>query len=145
MDDTKRHKILSRVLWGIGGAVALLLVFGLGVVIGSHRSFFASRFEENYYHNFLGEREFNTHGVAGKVIDVSTTTIAVKDAHGSEASVDITPETIVSKNNGAISSSAIVAGNTVIVIGHPMDDGNIEAGFIRVFSSSSFVPPPPLP
>lgn len=138
-------KKLIIILWIVGGLILLLVAFGLGMAVGTRRADFYSRFGENYERNFSLARGFNAHGVAGEVIDTSTSTISVKDFNGSEESVSILPDTIVSKGDQIVSSTAIMAGNGVIVIGHPDDEGQIEARFIRLFPSSSSLPAFPAP
>ena len=153
MQDLLKLKKIRITLWVVGELVLLLVVFGLGMAVGDHRSLFASRFGENYYHNFLGMGDgfggrmemghFNTHGVAGTVIDVTSSTISVKNFRGSEESVAILPETIVSENDNTVSSTVITVGNDVIVVGQPDNQGEIRARFIRLFTSSSSMPLPP--
>ena len=152
MQDFLKSKKIRAALWIVGGIAVFLAIFGLGIAVGSHRALFASRFGENYYHNFLrpqgfpgggmGMGDFNTHGVAGEVIDIASSSISVKDSRGNEESIDILPETIISRDDNAISPAAIMVGNGVIVVGHPNDEGRIEARFIRVFASSSAPVPP---
>lgn len=138
------HKT-TKILIILGSLIALLLAFGLGVVVGSSRAIFAFRFGQNYYSNFLGGsmRHFDTHGVAGEVIDVSTSTLSVKNIDGDETAVGILPDTFITANGSKISSTAIIVGNGVIIIGHPDEQGRIDARIIRVFQSTSSLPLPP--
>lgn len=151
MKDLLRSSPLKAILWILGAIIVLLLVFGLGIAIGSHRALFAGRFEENYYRNFYGPQggppPFNQHGVAGEVIDLSSSTITVKDTDGDEHSVVILSDTSIREGNATIALGAIVPGNLVTVIGAPNAEGQVEARFIRVFASSSSSAPalPPFP
>lgn len=135
----------------LGAIIVLLLVFGLGVTIGSRRALFAGRFGENYYHNFYGPQggppPFNQHGVAGEVIDLSSSTISVKDFDGDEHSVAVFPGTSIREGGTTVTLHAVRLGDMVTVIGAPNGSGQIEARFIRVFTSSSLSAPmlPPFP
>lgn len=154
MKDLLQSSPLKAILWILGAIIVLLLVFGLGVTIGSRRALFAGRFEENYYRNFYGPQggpggppPFNQHGVAGEVIDLSSSTITVKDPDGDERSVVILSNTSIREGDATIMIGAITPGNLITVIGGPNAEGQIEARFIRVFASSSFSAPvlPPFP
>ncbi len=136
-------------------AVAFL-IFGLGVAVGYRKALFSSSLGRNYYRNFYGnvrrgplqgfdEYAPNMHGVAGSVIGVSSTTIAIRDGDNNERSVAIGSDTVIRKMNDTISAAMINIGDTVAVIGEPNADGQIRARFIRVFGVSSSIPLPPGP
>ncbi len=90
---------------------------------------------------------FNQHGVAGEVIDVSSSTISVKDTDGDEHSVAVLSDTAIREGGAAIMIGGVVPGDMITVIGAPNSQGQVEARFIRVFAASSSSPPvlPPLP
>lgn len=141
MQDFLKSNKTRAALFTIGSLALLLLVFGFGVSVGSRHSLFETRFGTNFYRNFGPER-FNTHGVAGEVLEVGTSTLAIKDLRGGVAAVDILPDTLISEDNTAASSTSIIAGDRVIIIGHPTEEGRIQARFIRVFVSSTTLPMP---
>ncbi len=136
------------ILWILGAAIVVLLVFGAGVLVGYHGAFYVGRFGENYYRNFFGEfppgRMANGHGVAGEVIDVASSSLSVRDADGDESSVAIEPATVIREADRTIMLSDVQVGNGVVVIGAPNENGQIEAQFVRIFASSSSLPVPPL-
>lgn len=149
MKNLLQSQTVKRTLWIVGGALVLLVVFGLGAAVGYHRALFTSRFGENYYHNFygapaaggpMGPMSFSTHGVAGVVIDVATSSLAVKDTSGNEQSVAIVPDTVIRQGNDTITLADVMIGGMVTVIGGPNETGQIEARFIRVFPASSSMP-----
>lgn len=149
MKETLQSSKVRAILWIVGAIVAFLLVFGLGAVVGYHEASFAGRFGENYYQNFFGGfpagRMANTHGAAGEVIDVSSSSISVRDADGDEESVLVASDTVIREMNNTITVSEVQVGNGVTVIGTPNANGQIEARFVRVFDTSSSLPTPPSP
>jgi hypothetical protein len=161
MKDFLKAPKTKTLLYTLCGILAILVVFGVGVIVGYRRAEFAERWSENYYPNFLGVTAgggplgmlfgpFDTHGVVGRVVMVGTTTIAVEDRDGDEQSVVVGTNTPIRKMNGMISIIAIQDGDYVTVIGQPNDTGQVEANFIRVFSpappaTSSVLVPGPAP
>jgi hypothetical protein len=77
------------------------------------------------------------HGVAGEVIDVSSSSISVKDTHGNEQSIAIASGTPIREMDDMILISDIQPGDSVTVIGEPNDEGQVEARFIRVFQAQN--------
>jgi len=160
MKDIVPSKGIHAVLWILGVLVILLLVFGAGIAVGYRSGLFASRFGEDYYHNFLGEGSgfsgmmgggmiggpvpINQHGTIGTVISVGSSTIATKDQSGNEQSIVIDEGTVIREMNRTISIADIQDGNQVAVIGEPNDTGQIHARFIRIFDASSSAPKPPI-
>jgi hypothetical protein len=146
MNNFLKSQKAKAVLIILAAIVILLLAFGFGIAVGYRRAIFASRYGENYSRNFEGDPfgavmggppPMNTHGVAGVVIDVSTSTISVKDMHGNEQSVAVPSDTSIREMDDMIVLSDIQPGDSVTVIGEPNDEGQVEARFIRVFSASS--------
>lgn len=123
-----------------------MFAFGFGVLVGSHAATFRARFGENYIRNFYGQMPPpgggpvfvtqgppNTHGVIGKVVDVSTSTLSVVDADGEEVSVAVPTSTSIEEGGAAVAIGAIQPGDMVAVIGAPNGEGQIAARFIRAF------------
>jgi len=165
MKDFLQSPKIRPILWGLGALIIFLLVFSLGTAVGYRRGIFASRWGENYYQNFYGgppgggvpgaveqsmmnggpggitaRAPFNMHGVAGEVLDVSSSTISVKDLLGNEESVAVSADTVIRGMDDMMSMSDVKAGAWITVIGAPNDNGQIGARFIRVFASSSSLP-----
>lgn len=142
------HKTRA-VLFTLGAIVLLLIVFGFGIAVGYYHAIFASRFGENYYHNFYGGTPglapMNEHGIVGTVIDVSSSSISVSDQGKNEQSVEILGDTVIREINNTITIGDIVPGDQITVIGEPNTQGQIQARFIRVFDASSSLPQPPAP
>jgi len=135
----------------IGIVLGVLVVFSLGAAVGYRRALFASRFGEEYSRNFgvpgpmgmgvpTGPMSFSMHGVAGRVIDVASASLAVDDPQGNEQSVAVVPATVIREDDDTILIDAIEVGDMITAIGGPNQDGQIEARFIRVFPASSSMP-----
>jgi hypothetical protein len=153
MKQFLQSKKLKLALFGLGTVAILLIVFGLGLIVGYRHLLFRGHFEDNYYRNFYGEHPedslgylrgrppLHTHGVVGTVIDVASSTIAVRDmGSNDEQSVAMTPDTVVRKQGVTVLWGDIATGNRVAVIGAPNERGQIDAHFIRIFDASSSLP-----
>lgn len=144
----------ARILFiGLASLAVLLVVFGAGVAVGYRNGLFASRFGEDYYHNFIGGRSMGMpmmgmppvggHGAIGTVMSVGSSTIITKDLNGNEQSIVVDGKTSIRRANQTIALGSIVDGDHVAVIGDPNGSGQIYARFIRVFDASSSIPQPP--
>lgn len=139
------------VLMIIGGVVAALLFFGMGMLVGYRRGVFAARFGQDYYHNFVGSHArgplgvmvlggqplMNGHGMTGIVIAAQSSTIVAQNADGNEESIVVASGTIIRKFDQTVPVATIVPGERIIVIGEPNADGQIDARFIRIFPRAS--------
>lgn len=74
----------------------------------------------------------NSHGVAGQILSIGSTSLAVKDIDGIEKTVSFASTTPVSEgwNNASVSSLKI--DDKIMVIGQASSTGQIQAKFIRV-------------
>ena len=147
-------KNVRAVIFILGGVAALLLVLYAGIAVGYRRASFSCAWGENYSHNFFGSRPFapdgiggpaaagdmmqrgplNPHGVAGEVIDVGSSSFAVKDADNDERSIAVNSGTVIREADQMVTVDQIAPGNQVIVIGAPNVNGQVEARFVRVFA-----------
>ncbi len=144
--------LFKKILFAIIVIAAVFFIFGLGVSVGYHKASFSSSMRENYYNDFYGPPPKNfldgmpppisSHGIAGSVIDVSDSVIAVKDFNNNEQSVQIMPDTVIRKMGDTITAADVDIGDRIAVIGAPGPTGRIEGRFIRVFGSSSSLPNP---
>ena len=132
--------------------LVVLVSFGTGIVVGYRRALFATNWNQNYYHNFMGTPgpgvmvmgvgsgmppPFNPHGVVGVVIDVGSSSLFIKDVDGEEQSVFVASATPIREMDNNIPLSAIEAGNQVVIIGQPSDTGQVDARFVRVFTTAT--------
>jgi hypothetical protein len=138
--------LTSRWMWWAAGIVAALVIFflafGLGVSVGYQKAIFASEWGRNYERNFSGPHPRGImpgtaggamHGAAGTVMDIESSTLAVRDNDNDEESVVVTTDTILKEMDATTSWNNLMVGDRVVVIGAPNDTGQVEAQFIRVF------------
>lgn len=133
----------------LGAFIVLLLVFKAGVFVGYKKAQFSYRWGENYHRNFAGPRGgffgdfgrdfgdrgdfINAHGTFGSVIKVDGNTIIVKDKDNVEKTVLISDNTVINKSRETIKVSDLKVDDSIVIIGSPNEQGQIEAKLIRVF------------
>lgn len=154
MKDFLSSEKFKKILWVIGIIAFVFFIFSFGVAIGYREAIFSSSWGRNYYKNFYGglpnipngpndiRSDWNSHGAVGFVIDISTSTILIKNMHNNERSVYVSPQTVIKKANDSISINKIMSGDNIIVIGEANNNGQMFAQFIRVFDGSSSIPLP---
>lgn len=141
-----QSKYFRKSLW-IGGILAtLLLVFAAGQFVGFHRASFSYRWGENYYRNFTGhDRDIRRevggrdliagHGVFGSIVTIASTSLVIQGQDGIEKIITLAPDTVILRFRDRVDIAALKAGDTVVVIGTPMESGQIEARLIRMIPS----------
>ena len=134
-------KILVGILYGVGIVVAVLLIFSAGVSVGFRKASFGRAWGDNYEQNFGmrpmppfgGENNFpNAHGAIGKIIKIELPAIIVQDKNNIEKVVLIKDDTKIQKMMVELSASDLSVNDSIVVIGSPNDQGQVEAKFIRV-------------
>lgn len=133
----------------VAAIVILLGSFTLGIHVGERKA----RHMAGWYAHY--EQEFNRsspmmnrrqpsipnlqpglpggHGVFGKIISISGSTLLVQGKDGLEQSVVVTSSTSIRMGRAAGSLQNIQANMPVAVFGDPDDQGQIEARLIRLF------------
>jgi len=125
-----------------------VIIFEAGVAVGYHRAAFAYQWNENYFRDSHDPRSFfavfsrdaddpNPHGAIGQVVSVNLPEFMVKGPDSPEQIVVTGPGTAFRLFHGDGTSTDLKAGQQVIVIGSPNDQGDIQASFVRIM--------PPLP
>lgn len=150
MDINKifQSKASQGILFGLAGLIVVLFIFKVGMVVGSRKADFSSRWGEKYHQNFAGPRGgfFNdlgredfieANGVFGQVIKIDGQTLVVKGRDNVERIVLVKEDTAIMRFREKIKPSDLKNDDYVVVIGEPNDNGQIEAKLIRV------LPPPP--
>ncbi|MFA7252650.1 MAG: hypothetical protein WC027_02230 [Candidatus Paceibacterota bacterium] len=129
---------------GLVTFLVLVIVFQAGVFVGFRKADFSQRLGENYGRIFGDDKGMpfdnmpGGHGAVGKVIKVSSTTIAVAEPNNIEKVILFGEDTSVRKARAEIKISDILVGDFVSVIGEANDRGEIEAKLVRI------LPPPPI-
>lgn len=133
-----------KIIYGVGLAIATLLIFQAGVFVGYKKANFSYRWAENYHRNFGGPRGgffqfldrddyMNAHGTFGPVIKIDGNILTVKDQSGAEKIILISDGTEIRMGRDKISSSDLKIDDRIVAIGNPNDKGQVEAKLIRVF------------
>lgn len=138
--------LFKGLILGASGLLILAFIFGLGVMVGLKRADFSFKWADAYHENFAGprggffsdamDREFiNANGVFGKIIKIDDQTIYIEAGDGTERVV-LTDETTTVRchmENGNVSDLKV--DDHVVIIGEPLDDGQIKAQLIRIMPS----------
>lgn len=129
----------------MGLILAVLIVFQAGVYVGVRKAALSFNMGDNYYravgpanfpHGPFGEEFSEADGASGKIVSVTLPSFVVADRNG-EKVILVSDQTTIRRMRDTASSTAIVPGDSAIVIGEPNDNGEIQATFIRL------LPPPP--
>ncbi len=143
-EDIKKifeSKVSTKVLVVIGVVIVALLIFYAGVAVGFLKASFAHNWEENYERNFgmrpdsfmFGKDNFpNAHGAIGKVIKIELPTIIVQGIDNTEKVVLINDDTQIQKIKEVVTAPDLKIDDSVVVIGTPNAQGQIEAKLIRI-------------
>ncbi len=148
-----QSKTFRGMLYGIGIAIVLLLVFEAGVFVGYHKADFSFKWGKNYVENFTGMQQgmmgfeprgmMNPHGVFGTVIKTDASSVVIKGPDGVEKIVLVKDDTSIRRDEAEIKLADIKTGENLVVIGSPDDKGQIEAKLIRVMPEGMPVLPMP--
>jgi len=139
-------KIFGIVILSIVGLIVLCFVFGLGVSVGSRKADFSFRWAEQYHKNFAGPSQgflgmgnimmqdnfIDANGVIGEVISVNDNKITIKGRENVEKIVVADEKTIIMCQRQNFKLTELKSGDSVVIMGEPNNNGQIEADFIRI-------------
>jgi hypothetical protein len=138
----------------IGIVIAVLVIFQAGVFVGYHKAAYSYGWGERYYktfgergsreHEYRGMMDFrhigrglsNSHGTIGKIISIALPTIIVEDQDRIEKTVLLTNDTMLRSFRDEIRAADLKVGDSVVIIGNPNEQAEIEARLIRIMPSS---------
>ena len=146
-----RAKLTSAALMrGMIAVLFALVIFWAGMAVGYRKAMFSFHWHSNYAQQFAADRSPlglpndgdadnmpNPHGAFGVIVSVQLPAIIIKGPAEAEKTVVVTDKTVVRSFHDQVASSTLAAGQGVVVIGDPDDQGRIVASFIRI------LPPPP--
>jgi len=152
--EEKKHDILKWIIVGLLAIVAIVLVFGLGVLVGEKKAKFSYHWAEHYHRMFAGPKagflgslrtspfppfdEFiEGHGTFGEIIKIEGNNLVVKGRGNVEKVIIVTEKTVIKSGREDIKFSDLKIGDMIVIIGSPNDKGQIEAKLIRVFPPKS--------
>lgn len=133
----------SKLVTALGILLAVLVIFGAGVFVGYRKADFSYRWSDNYYRDFGGpnsplgmsdadDNAQTPHGAFGTVIGVNLPTFAVKGQNEAEKIIIVGPQTVIRTLRNSGTTTDIHVGQSVIIIGEPDDQGQIDASFVRI-------------
>lgn len=148
-----RPKLFRTVILGIGLLLIIFLAFGAGVFVGYRKAKFSYAWGENYDRNFggphhgifgiihergLGGGFMNAHGTSGSVLSVASSTLTVSGRDGAEKIILVSSSTAIRAGSSNLSIADLKINDSVVVVGSPNNQGQIEARLIRVLPSSKW-------
>jgi hypothetical protein len=121
----------------------VLLVFGTGMLVGYKNGTFICHVSDNYLRIFGDEQKERMngfvpaplpggHGAIGTIVRIQLPSITVADDHNVEKSVVITDDTLIRRMKGTALPTDLVVGDSVVVLGTPGSEGEIDARLIRI-------------
>lgn len=137
------NKALRVSIYTLSILFTLSLTFLLGLNVGYHKASFAHGWSEHYEKNLGLERPDSfggmmrgrlpaPHGSLGTVLSINLPNIVIEDRDGTEKNILIASTTLIKRGMENASSSSIAINNTIIVLGNPNQEGQIEARLIRI-------------
>lgn len=143
-----QSKTFIKIIFAILGIIILLFVFKAGMMVGFLKANFSCRWGENYYKNFVGQRNgtrnffdknfIGPHGVSGSIMDINLPVLTIKGFDNIEKMVLLNEETLIRRFEETLKPEELKINDVVTIIGAPNNEGQIEAKFIRVLPE----PPP---
>ncbi len=133
----------GRTVAALGAILVILIIFQAGVLIGYERGTHALNWETDMGRGMGDPRSMlapfmhdtddpSSHGAIGTVVSVHQPLFMVKGASQAERVVVIVPSTLIRRMHTMASTSDILPGTQVVVIGAPGVDGRLQADFIRI-------------
>lgn len=128
-NDKKNWRIVGLIL---GGAAALVLVFGLGVFVGARGAVRFARVPLAPFARSPAPAPLPGHGAIGVISQIDENTIRLTDRLGQSQNITVGAATEIERGRGQhITLQELRVGYHIVVIGSP-DAGFIRARFIRV-------------
>ena len=145
-------KLFRAVVLSIAGLIILAFVFGLGVYVGTKKADFSFRWAEEYHNNFggpqqgffgnmMGEEFTNANGVFGQIIKIDSGSLTVKDKDNVEKIILVGDKVSILYQRKSMKLADLKVGDSIVAIGDPNNNGQIQAELIRVMPT----PPKNLP
>jgi len=154
MDEDKQDNkklnqdVLKRVIIGLAGFVIVALIFGAGIFVGGMKARFSYRWAESYHKNFAGPQEgffgdwrtlppsdfIEGHGTFGEIIKINDSDLIVKGQGDVEKVILITKDTAIEMGRDTLKKEELKVGDSIVIIGSPNEEGQIEAKLIRLFN-----------
>ncbi|MCX6790944.1 MAG: hypothetical protein NTV62_01975 [Candidatus Gribaldobacteria bacterium] len=158
IDNVFQSKGFKVFIFLIAILVILLMVFKLGLIVGTRKADFACRWSDSYHRNFGGpkggfmnefkDRNFmDASGIFGQIIKIDNSTstattepavlkIIIRGRDNAEKIILVSGNTSIALTKDNLKPQDLKMDDLVVVIGEPNQQGQIEAKLIRI------IPPP---
>jgi hypothetical protein len=148
MNNPMNSSVYSKLIGILAILLAALLVFAGGVAVGYRKAEFSNGWNDSYAAHFArpgspfepmvgdGDDSPNPHGAFGEVVAIHEPVITIKGPTEAEKNVIIGAQTGIRKLHSPASTTDIMIGDTVVVIGEPDDQGQIDASFVRILPAA---------
>lgn len=145
---------VSKIIGGLGILLVVLIIFQAGVFVGYHKGTFSSNWNNNYMMRGANDpRSFfapfmhngdniNPHGAVGEIVSTNFPLVMIKGPNRAEEVIIIGSNTTIRNFRQTASTSDLIVGKQVVVIGEPNDKGQIQAELVRIMPNppSGFPP-----
>jgi hypothetical protein len=129
----------------IAGFIMLIGAFTLGIRVGFHEAHFTETWEKGYSANFgvPGDMPIkrspqdpflNAYGISGTILTVNGNNLTLKDSDNTEKVVVMSAGTSIRLNFSTLKPADLKTNQSIIVIGQPNEQGQIDAKFIRILN-----------
>lgn len=152
--------ILKWVVVILAGFAVVMLIFGAGMIVGGMKARFSYHWAESYHKNFAGPRGgflddwqkmpplpgdfIEGHGAFGEIIELKDNGFVMKGRGDIEKIVIIAGDTVIKRGMETI-EDGLKIGDSLVIIGSPNEEGQIEAKLIRIFNGEEEIGGPPMP
>jgi len=147
--DRVNRDVLKWIIVAIIGFVIVVLIFSIGIFVGGMKARFSYRWAESYHKNFAGPQGgffgdwralpppgdfIEGHGTFGEIIKINNSDLIVKGQGDVEKVILITKDTTIEKGRDTLKKEELKIGDSIVIIGSPNEQGQIEAKLIRLFN-----------
>lgn len=147
MKKVFESKIFAYLIWSLIIFTAVLLVFKIGVIVGSRQANFSCQWGDNYHKNFAGPKrgfggDFNNkefmdaNGLFGQIIKVDGHNFIIRGKNDMEVFIRLNDGTIIKRFKETVAPRDLTINDMAVIIGEPNNVGQIDARFVRL------LPPP---
>jgi len=143
--DLKTFYKSKKVKYALSALVflaVLLFVFQAGMIVGFERANFSGHLGDNYSMVFddnnpgqMMTKDPLGYGTIGVVLSVSGDNVSVATSDNLEKVVKITSDTLIRRAHNEATTTDLKAGDSIVVVGSPDAQGEIDARLIRIVSS----------
>ena len=143
MKDSTGSSTYGKMIGILAILLGALLIFGAGVAVGYSKAVFSRDWDDSYAGRFArpgspfmpasgGDDMPNPHGAYGEVVAIHLPVIVIKGPEEAEKSVVLDGQTGIRRFHDPATSTDIMLGDTVVVIGEPDGQGQVHASFLRI-------------